>query len=111
MNYLIVVDMQNDFIDGALGTAEAQMILPAVAEKIRSFDGQVIFTRDTHTPEYMDTQEGANLPVIHCVRGEDGWNLPGVLESLRKEKDSPVHTPLFAVPWFPRTEEVLPAVP
>ncbi|MBR2739205.1 MAG: cysteine hydrolase [Oscillospiraceae bacterium] len=90
MNYLIVVDMQNDFIDGALGTAEAQMILPAVAEKIRSFDGQVIFTRDTHTPEYMDTQEGANLPVIHCVKGENGWNLPGVLESLREEKDSPV---------------------
>ncbi|MBP0969973.1 MAG: cysteine hydrolase [Oscillospiraceae bacterium] len=90
MKYLIVVDMQNDFIDGALGTAEAQEILPAVEEKIRGFDGTVIYTRDTHAPDYMDTQEGANLPVIHCVKGEEGWRLPPVLDSLREKTDSPV---------------------
>ena len=67
-NYLIVVDMQNDFIDGALGTAEAVAIVDRVAEKIRSFDGEVIFTRDTHAPDYLETQEGRKLPVVHCVR-------------------------------------------
>ena len=90
MKFLIVVDMQNDFIDGALGTAEAVQILPAVAEKIRGFDGTVIYTRDTHTPDYMQTQEGANLPVIHCVQGEDGWQLPPVLDELRTQMNSPV---------------------
>ena len=100
MKYLIVVDMQNDFIDGALGTAEAQQILPAVEEKIRGFDGTVIYTRDTHNPDYMQTQEGANLPVVHCIRGEDGWQLPAVLDGLRKEKDSPV----FDKPTFGSVE-------
>ena len=66
-NYLIVVDMQNDFIDGALGTAEAVAIVDKVAEKIRGFDGEVIFTRDTHPEVYLDTQEARNLPVVHCV--------------------------------------------
>jgi len=100
MKYLIVVDMQNDFIDGALGTPEAQAILPAVADKIRGFDGTVIYTRDTHTPDYMNTQEGANLPVVHCVKGEDGWQLPEVLETLRQEKDSRV----FDKPTFGSVE-------
>ena len=57
-NILIVVDMQNDFIDGALGTAEAQKIVPNVAQKIRDFSGKIIFTRDTHEENYMETQEG-----------------------------------------------------
>ena len=72
---LIVVDMQNDFIDGALGTPEAVAILPHVEEKIKAFKGRVIFTRDTHTPNYMNTQEGKNLPVPHCIRGTGGWQI------------------------------------
>ena len=72
-NILIVVDMQNDFIDGALGTKEAAAIVPKVEEKIRNFEGKVFFTRDTHETYYLETQEGKNLPVPHCIRGTDGW--------------------------------------
>ena len=72
---LIVVDMQNDFIDGALGTAEAVAIVPKVAEKVKGFKGTVIFTRDTHGESYMQTQEGRNLPVPHCIRDTPGWAL------------------------------------
>ena len=60
---LVVVDMQNEFIDGALGTKEAVAIVPNVVEKIKGFDGKILFTRDTHHENYMDTQEGRNLPV------------------------------------------------
>ena len=80
---LIVVDMQNDFIDGALGTAEAVAIVPKAAEKIRSFKGTVIFTRDTHGEDYMQTQEGHNLPVPHCIKGSQGWEVCPALEPLR----------------------------
>ena len=79
MKILIVVDMQRDFIDGALGTAEAEAIVPAAKRKIASYlgaGGSVIFTRDTHGPDYMDTQEGRKLPVPHCIRGTDGWEIP-----------------------------------
>ncbi len=72
---LVVVDMQNDFIDGALGTAEAVAIVPKVAEKIKSFDGTVIYTKDTHEENYMETQEGKNLPVPHCIRDTEGWQI------------------------------------
>ena len=64
---LVVVDMQNDFIDGALGTAEAQAIVDVTAEKIRSFDGIVITTQDTHYENYSETMEGRKLPVKHCI--------------------------------------------
>ena len=80
---LIVVDMQNDFIDGALGTREAVAIVPAVREKIRNFDGPVLFTRDTHGQDYLNTQEGHNLPVPHCIRGTEGWQIHPELEQLR----------------------------
>lgn len=80
---LIVVDMQNDFIDGALGTAEAVAIVPKVAEKVRGFKGTVIFTRDTHGENYMQTQEGRNLPVPHCIKGSRGWEVCPALEPLR----------------------------
>ena len=83
---LIVVDMQNDFIDGALGTEEAVAIVPKVKEKIESFDGPVIFTRDTHGPNYMQTQEGGNLPVPHCIEGTDGWQIRPELDALRTTK-------------------------
>ena len=84
-NLLIVVDMQNDFIDGALGTKEAEAIVPAVLEKIKGFDGRVIFTRDTHFDDYMDTQEGKNLPVPHCIKGSEGWQIRAELDALRTE--------------------------
>jgi len=70
---LIVVDMQNDFIDGALGTKEAVAIVPNVLKKIENHKGKIIFTRDTHQTNYMDTQEGAKLPVPHCIEGSFGW--------------------------------------
>lgn len=84
MKILIVVDMQNDFIDGALGTAEAVAIVPYVKNVIENFDGKVLFTRDTHFENYMDTQEGKNLPVPHCIKGTDGWQIRSELDSLRK---------------------------
>ena len=90
---LIVVDMQNDFIDGALGTPEAVEIVPRVAEKIRSFNGKVFFTRDTQTVDYLSTQEGRNLPVVHCVRGTPGWEIrPELMELCETE---PVDKPTF----------------
>lgn len=73
---LVVVDMQNDFIDGALGTAEAVAIVPRVVEKIREYDPWNIYlTRDTHYENYLETQEGRNLPVVHCVRDTPGWQI------------------------------------
>ena len=75
MKVLVVVDMQNDFIDQALGTKEAVGIVENVAKKIENFDGKVIFTRDTHAENYLETQEGRNLPVKHCVEGSEGWQI------------------------------------
>ncbi|HOR84953.1 MAG TPA: isochorismatase family cysteine hydrolase [Bacillota bacterium] len=72
---LIVVDMQNDFIDGALGTKEAEAIVGRVVEKIIGYEGIVIFTRDTHSEAYLSTQEGRNLPVVHCIEDTFGWEL------------------------------------
>lgn len=70
---LVVVDMQKDFVDGALGTKEAVLIVDNVARKIEEFDGDVIVTYDTHNDDYMETQEGKNLPVPHCIKGTEGW--------------------------------------
>ena len=82
---LIVIDMQNDFIDGALGTAEAAGIVGAVKEKIRSYDASdIIYTMDTHEQDYMETQEGKNLPVPHCIRGTDGWAVRDDIAELLK---------------------------
>ena len=72
---LIVVDMQKDFVDGALGSAEATSIVDAVVAKIQNHDGDIIVTYDTHFDNYMDTQEGRHLPVPHCIKGTDGWRL------------------------------------
>ena len=83
MKVLAVIDMQNDFIDGPLGTKEAQAIVPGVAEYIRGFDGKVIATRDTHGEDYLDSAEGQKLPVVHCVKGTKGWELrPEIREAL-----------------------------
>jgi len=85
---LIVIDMQNDFIDAALGTKEAVSIVEAVKEKIRSFPAEdVIATMDTHDEDYMQTQEGKNLPVMHCIKGTDGWKIrPDIAELLTGAK-------------------------
>ena len=73
---LLVIDMQKDFIDGALGTPEAVAIVDRVAEEIGKYPTENVFaTQDTHYVNYMDTQEGRNLPVIHCVEGTPGWEL------------------------------------
>lgn len=82
-NVLLVIDMQNDFIDGALGTKEAVAIVPAVKAKIEGFEGTVLFTRDTHFGNYMKTQEGKNLPVPHCIKGTPGWEIRKELDALR----------------------------
>lgn len=84
MKILVVVDMQRDFIDGALGTPEAVAIVPYVKQVIERFDGKVFFTRDTHFANYMDTQEGKNLPVEHCIKDTPGWEIHPELDALRK---------------------------
>lgn len=83
---LIVVDMQNDFVDAALGTKEAVAIVPSVIHKIESYAGElVIATRDTHRENYMETSEGKHLPVPHCIRGTEGWEIrEDVAEVLNK---------------------------
>ena len=84
--FLIVVDMQKDFVDGALGSAEAQAILPAVDARIRQRRDEgwtVLATLDTHEADYIETREGRYLPVPHCIRGTEGWQLhPAVREAL-----------------------------
>lgn len=92
---LVVVDMQKDFISGALGTKEAEAVVDNVAEVIRTFDGEVIFTRDTHTDKYLETQEGRNLPVSHCIKDSDGWQLDKKLVSLRTEPVKIFDKPTF----------------
>ena len=81
---LVVIDMQNDFIDGSLGTPEALAIVENVKEKIRAYPPEAVFaTMDTHGPDYLSTQEGRNLPVEHCIRGTDGWRIrPEIAELL-----------------------------
>ena len=78
MKYLIVVDLQNDFVTGALGTAEARAIVPYAARRVTKAlekGEEIIFTRDTHSPNYLETQEGRNLPVPHCIWGTEGWEI------------------------------------
>ena len=73
--FLIVVDIQKDFVDGSLGTPEAVGIIENACRKIEAFDGEIIATLDTHTEDYINTAEGKKLPVVHCVKGTDGWLL------------------------------------
>ena len=77
-NVLIVIDMQNDFVTGSLGNKDAQMIVPNVKAKIKEYadrGDRIIFTRDTHGENYLDTQEGRKLPITHCIRGSEGWEI------------------------------------
>ncbi len=102
---LVVVDMQNDFIDGALGTEQAQAIVGAVVEKIRTYGQDCIYaTRDTHGENYLKTQEGKNLPVPHCIQGSKGWEvqeevaaaMPGAVYVDKPSFGSPVLAHLLA---------------
>ena len=82
MKILIVVDMQKDFIDGALGTAEAAAIVAAVAARIAAGRGElVLFTQDTHGADYLDTPEGKKLPVPHCIKGTPGWEIDATVKA------------------------------
>lgn len=95
--FLIVVDMQKDFVDGALGTPEAVAIVPAVCDRIRAFDGEVIVTYDTHPDTYLDTAEGKKLPVPHCIKGTDGWQLDAaVADALTGKSYHTVEKPTFS---------------
>ena len=90
MKILIVVDMQVDFITGSLGSESAKAIVPNVVSKIKNFDGKVLFTRDTHGENYLNTQEGRKLPVAHCIKNTEGWQIcdelkPYVTEVIDKE--------------------------
>lgn len=84
MNVLVVIDMQNDFIDGAMGNSEAVAIVPRVAAKIaayREMGAPIVFTRDTHGEDYLSTREGRNLPVVHCVKDTEGWQISEQLDT------------------------------
>lgn len=98
-NVLAVIDMQNDFIDGALGTKEAEAIVEKVATQIRDFEGEVVYTRDTHFEDYLNTQEGKKLPVKHCIEETDGWQ---IREELRKLQGD--DTRIFDKPTFGSVE-------
>lgn len=85
MKFLVVVDMQNDFVDGVLGTEEAKALQENIAKMMREWDGGVLCTQDTHTEEYMDTLEGKYLPVKHCVKDTEGWQLCPAIEEAANE--------------------------
>ena len=96
-SFLIVVDMQNDFVDGSLGTSEAEGIVEAVCKKIEKFPGTVIMTLDTHGEDYLTTQEGRFLPVRHCIQDTDGWKLVDKLAKLQSKMGIRLYTkPTFA---------------
>ena len=94
---LIVVDVQNDFVDGSLGTKEAQAIIPNVKKKIKEYrdrGDQIIFTRDTHPTNYLETYEGKHLPVVHCIKNSDGWQISDKLD-FDTENDILIDKPTF----------------
>ena len=84
---LVAVDLQKDFVDGALGTKEAVAIRENAAEKIRNFNGEIFVTFDTHGENYLSTAEGKKLPVPHCIKGTPGWELDGRIKSALEGKN------------------------
>lgn len=101
--FLVVVDMQKDFVDGALGTKEAQGIVKNVMDKILNFDGQIFATMDTHSANYLETAEGKKLPVPHCIKGTPGWMLDdGVAAALEQKGYTPVEKLTFGSVMLPR---------
>ena len=102
-HFLIVVDMQKDFVDGALGTPEAQSIVPKVMDKILNFEGKIFATLDTHAANYLETAEGKKLPVPHCIKGTPGWMLDdGVAAALEQKGYTPVEKVTFGSVLLPR---------
>lgn len=96
MKALIVVDMQNDFVDGVLGSKEAVAIIDRAVEVIENFDGKVFYTLDTHSEDYLQTEEGRHLPVVHCVRESKGWELnPQIQKALEKRHAKGIEKPTF----------------
>ena len=88
--YLFVIDYQNDFVDGALGFPGAEKLDEKIAARVRHYGkGRVLFTRDTHFENYLDTREGRNLPVVHCVKGTDGWQVYGETAKALAEVEAP----------------------
>ena len=100
---IIVVDMQNDFIDGALGTKEAQNMLPRLAEKLSHADGEadILFTMDTHGADYLSTQEGKKLPVEHCIKPSKGWEIADALKTFAEKAKALVEKPTFGSTKLP----------
>ena len=86
-HFLVVVDMQKDFVDGALGTKEAVAIVPNAVEKIKNFDGKIFVTLDAHFENYMQTAEGKKLPVPHCIKDTDGWKLDKSIDEALSDKE------------------------
>lgn len=101
-HFLVVVDIQNDFVDGALGTKEAVAIIDNCVSKIQSFDGEIFVTYDTHSDEYLSTAEGKKLPVVHCVKGTYGWNLnKEITKALCDKAYTAVEKPTFGSTTLP----------
>ena len=104
--FLVVVDTQKDFVDGALGSGDAVAIVPGVVEKIKSFDGEIFVTLDTHFDNYPETAEGKKLPVLHCIKGTDGWQLDkNVASALADREYTAVEKPTFGSLELPRLIE------
>lgn len=107
-NILVVVDIQNDFVDGALGTPEAVAIIDNAAKKIQNFDGDIFVTYDTHFENYMDTLEGKKLPVPHCIKGTDGWKLNSkIAEALNGKKYTEIEKLTFGSTDLPKAVKEL----
>lgn len=99
---LIIVDVQNDFVDGSLGTKEAQAMLPHLIEKLTALtDTDLFFTLDTHGPDYLDTQEGKHLPVPHCIKPEKGWEIVPQLLPFTKKAKALIEKPTFGSTALP----------
>lgn len=95
-NILVVVDMQKDFVDGALGSEEALAIVDNVVRKINTFEGEIIVTYDTHYDNYLSTREGKYLPVPHCIKDTDGWQLNDLVQTALKDRNyTTIHKPTF----------------
>lgn len=109
--YLFVIDYQNDFVDGALGFPGAEKLDEKIAAKVRAYgEGHVLFTQDTHFENYLNTREGRNLPVVHCVRGTHGWQVYGeTAKALAQVKAKAIDKLVFGMDTSdPATAEVLP---
>ena len=101
---IVVVDMQKDFIDGALGTKEAQEMLPHMEAKLSAAQAagtKLVFTMDTHGEDYLATQEGRRLPVPHCIRGTEGWEIAASLQPLVRAAAAVVEKPAFGSTELP----------